>query len=404
MRTILLLLATLIAGSQVEGQRRKKKLPAWKIDPYTRNDPEAMTRAGYVSFGPFPWGDKHDTTLIEQTLGKVKLRFVETAHFKMGISLPPYPVPTDPKVKRKIRGELERLKEKLPRVNIKTRVLDEWLRLHLFAQRLEDIYKEFSDRLGVTDESFPAKKGTFLGGRYMGEGPYLGEPEKYTVLLFRKEGDHMRYLTNFVGTVQRFPKRHNFKVTGSLLFVTAEDLEGGRCRNDTAMHCQVVWNVVHNLIDGYRFYSHDLPVWWKEGMAHYFGRRVSPKWNNFDQNESSKADMRKLWKWKPAVRRLVVTNKFTPASVMLSWRDYGQIKFNDHLVCWSKVEYLMGLGDEQFQTFMNTVKGIVDPSGRVVGKRILEYQRNAMKKAWKLNALTFDLKWKEYVLKTYPTR
>ena len=39
------------------------KLPKWKIDPYTKNDPQAMAKAGYVSFGPFNFG-----TIAEKTV------------------------------------------------------------------------------------------------------------------------------------------------------------------------------------------------------------------------------------------------------------------------------------------------------------------------------------------------
>jgi len=404
-RTLTGVIAVTCVVTAASPQDNVRKLEKWQIDPYTKNDPKKMKKAGYVSYGPFEWGDKHNTDDILRALGNVRIRFVETAHIKLGVALPTYLVPTDPKIKKKLRDELTRLKKKIPKVNPRTRRLDPWLRLHLFAQRCEDLYAEFSRRLGVTDDSFPSKRGTFVNGRYMGEGKYLGEPSKYTVLLLRREGDHTRYLTTFVGSVQKFAKRHNFKTIGSLLFVTAEDLYNGRNRDDTAMHCHVVWNLTHNFIDGYRFYSHDLPVWFKEGMAHWFDRRVYPKFNDFDQTEGTAADMRRVWRWRPKVRQMIGTDKFTPAAEVLKWRDYGQIKFNDHMAIWSRIDYLMSLGDKKWATFMNSVKGIVDKkTGLVTGKNILDLQRKAMRKAWGLNPLTLDERWTEYVIKNYPTR
>ena len=96
------LLALVLLAGGVEAQRGGKKKDAWRQDPYTKNDPAAMAKAGYVSFGPFTWGDDHDTLQIEHILGdEVKLRWIETAHFKIGSSLPEYSVPRDEKEERK---------------------------------------------------------------------------------------------------------------------------------------------------------------------------------------------------------------------------------------------------------------------------------------------------------------
>ena len=51
MRPVLLLLMVLAAG--LCGQD-KPKLPPWRIDPYTKNDPKALAAMGYVSFAPMP--------------------------------------------------------------------------------------------------------------------------------------------------------------------------------------------------------------------------------------------------------------------------------------------------------------------------------------------------------------
>jgi len=151
-----LLCAAAVLGASLEdvsAQRRKKDDDAWKKDPYTEADPDRMAAAGYVSFGPFAWGDNHDTARIEHVLGDgVKLLWVETAHFKIGSSLPPYKIPHDKTERRKLRDELERLDAKLPAVKPRTRTLDRWLRLHLFAQRLEDTYADFCERIDVKPE------------------------------------------------------------------------------------------------------------------------------------------------------------------------------------------------------------------------------------------------------------
>ncbi len=401
----ILLAFLLLPGSLLAQKRKPRKLPRWKIDPYTKNDPKAMKKAGYVSFGPFPWGDGHDSTKIEKALGKARIIWIETAHFRIGSTLEPWVLPFDLKIRRMYKAELTELKEKLPRVNPKKKVLDRWLRVHLFAHRLEKLYADFMKRMGVTEKNFPTKPNTWMKGEYWGNGPYLGMKNKYTVLLFEKVSEHLAYLSTFTGRVQSFAVRHHFKKFGSILLCTAAGLDDGRLKNDVAMHVHVIWNSIHNLIDGYRLYTHDLPVWFKEGMAHWYGRRISPKWNNFDQNESARADLRNTWRWDVAVRKLVYLKKVTPAAVVLKWRDYSQIKFNDHLCIWSRIDYLMKKNPKGFGIYMNNMKGVINKkTGLVDIGDIIKAQRVALRKAWDVSPLNLDEKWKEWVLKTYPSR
>ena len=68
---------------------------------------ELMQAAGYISKGPFPWGDKHDSAQIEHVLGKeVKLLWLETAHFRIGCSLTPFKIPKDREEKEHLLAEL----------------------------------------------------------------------------------------------------------------------------------------------------------------------------------------------------------------------------------------------------------------------------------------------------------
>ncbi|MEZ5988582.1 MAG: hypothetical protein R3F30_05575 [Planctomycetota bacterium] len=385
-------------------------LPKWKIDPYTRMDPKAMERAGYVSFGPFGFGEINEravpTDEIEKELGEPHILWVETAHFRLGSSLERWPIPVDRETRTKLRAELEELAEKLPRINERTRVLDPWLRVHLFAHRLEKLYADWQKRLGVTDASFPDKPNSSVDGKYMGEGRFLGQKEKYAVLLLQKESDYTRYLRTYIGMAQTFAKRHNFKMTDMLFFGTAAELYEGSLRHDTSMHCHVYFNVVQQLINGYRHYNFDFPVWFKEGVGHFYGRGVDEKYNNFDQNESTSADVRKTWNWKPKVRALVVagSDKVTPWAEMFQWRDYGQITFTDHMVLWSRVEYLIGLGDDKFAKFLFAVKDAADPNRPGGRADVLDVQREAFRDAWGGNVVVLEEKWKEYVKTTYPVR
>src|SRR5262249_33774322 len=157
--------------------------------------------------------------------------WIETKHFRIGINLPPWTVPMDPETRAKIRGELERLAEKLPGINPKTRTLDPWLRAHLFAQRVEDVYDEFCKLAGVKDEDWPRDPDKVIvlpGKPYMGQGPFLGMKQKYLLLLFEKETPFLQYMKGYLGRESHFGQRWHFKDVSCLIYTIATECDNGR--------------------------------------------------------------------------------------------------------------------------------------------------------------------------------
>lgn len=392
--------------------QEQDKLPKWRIDPYTKNKPEAMRKAGYVSFGPFPFGNLANDTVssadIDKSLPYAQILWLETAHFRLGINLPAWTVPMDPETRGKIRGELERLAEKLPGVNAKTRTLDPWLRAHLYAQRVEDIYAEFCRLAGVTDEDFPQEPDKVVvqaGATYMGQGPYLGMKEKYLLLLFEKESLFRQYMTGYLGRDSRFGQRWHHKEASCLIYTVATESEGGRLKHDTALHGNVAFNIGQNLLDGFRYYSYDLPVWIREGLGHWFERRVDPKWNSFDQNEGSLADMKTTWRWEPYLRSLLGSSgKFAPFSEAYTWRDFGNLTFNDHVAVWSRIDFLMAQGPDKWRRFLFEVKGRVTADWMPDQSDLVGATREALQKVYGLSPLSFDEKWAEWVKANYASQ
>ena len=97
-------LAALALSGLAAAQGEIKPFP--KIDPYTKDAPDAKTKAGYASFGPFRFGDAPTTTQIEETLGGIPMIWVETDHFKLGSGLPEYTIPDDKREKERLKEEL----------------------------------------------------------------------------------------------------------------------------------------------------------------------------------------------------------------------------------------------------------------------------------------------------------
>jgi hypothetical protein len=409
-RTRLAACAALVLAAVAPAQA--DKLPKWRIDSYTKNKPEALAQLGYVSYGPFEFGTKGAapalTSTIDDHLEHVQILWIETAHFRIGVDLPEWPVPMDPEFRAKIRRELEQLQQRLPSVNPKARVLDRWLRAHLVAQRLEGIYAEFQQLAGVTDADFPADQSKVVrmpGARFMGYGPYVGMRQKYLVLLIERLGPYQRYLKDFIGRSTKFPQKWHFTTEGSLMFAAATECDDSVLKDDTALHCALAFNVGQNLLDGFRQYGYDLPIWIREGFAHWMLRRVNPRFNQFDQDEGGTAEMKKVWRWEPYCRNLVASGgKFAPFPEVASWREWDKLTFNDHVAIWSRMDWLMSQGKEKWSQFLFKVKGRVDENWSPDQNDLVGAVREALQEVYGVSVLDFDRRWGEWVKATYPTQ
>ncbi|MFO1053190.1 MAG: hypothetical protein U1F36_13335 [Planctomycetota bacterium] len=403
---VALLAAALVAQKQ-------DKLPRWRIDPYTHNDPKLLEKVGYVSYGGFEFGQRGTKAVTTEDIDKAmpgsQILWVETPHFRLGSTLESWTVPLEPDVRGKIRGELTRLQERgFERINEKTRSLDPWLRLHLYAMRLEDHYAVMQSWLGVTDATFPKDeedRKTRIGD-YTGEGPFLGQKNKYLFLLFQGFPEYENYLATFTGRRTIGGQQWNFKDVDSLLYACAADNpnEDGRLKDDVGLHGHVVFSETHNLINGYLHYNFDLPVWMREAPAHWFERQISPRYNSFTRSEGAAPIEARQWRFDLETRKLLGNGKFTAFADIMKRRDFGEFDFPDHVTIWSRQDYLMSLGKEKFAKFMRLAKAQVDPlTGQTMGD-IVEGTRMALREAYGLSPLSLEEKWRAWVLETYPTK
>lgn len=400
-------LAALCAGGAAAQRSGAEADDAWREDPYTTAEPDGLARAGYVALGRLQFAGAQETPQIEHILGEdVKMLWVETAHFQIGCSLPPYLIQrTEWDEKAKIQAELARLKKKLPKIDAKATRLDRWTRLHLFAQRAEDLYAQFAQRLRVDDSSFPADRAAAELPGAMGQGPYLGQPAKFSVLLVQKASTFGTYWRTYVGGEADSPRRWNFVATGSLFYGGAIEHSQDIHRSDTATHCHLVYNLVHNLTDGFGFYLYQLPAWWSEGLAHCYVRDVEPRFALTSDPRTYEIDPDRAWTWATRVYKRVKFDHFPPAAELLRWYEPMQLSFADHMMAWSRVEYLLTLGDEGFSKYMHLMKAPMPRTGPVPNHdEILAQQERALREAWDLDAPTFDERWRKHVLAHYRNR
>ena len=126
--------------------------------------------------------------------------------------------------------------------------------MHLLAQRCESTYARFLTIVGCSDRDFPRPRSRLgHGASWMGIGPYLGQQEKFVVLVTATAEDFGRYTQAFLGERFRWPRRFDLGWNRGLFFGTSIDFEGN-LRDDTALHCHVVYNLAQNFCDAYRHF------------------------------------------------------------------------------------------------------------------------------------------------------
>lgn len=382
-------------------------------DPYTRGESEALEALGYVRLGHNTWGDRHDTRRIEEDLGRVPFAWIETAHFKLGCNLPAQDIPRDKDDRKKLREELERLAEKLPRLKPRSvRELDPWLRAHLFAMRLEEQYAEFLEIAGVTDDVFPPADAPFYPKdapaeqKWMGRGPYLGVKGKFLVLLCEKPSSCGRYLGTYTGAPSEMPSRWYFPETDCFLFASAQGFSDGAFRSDRAMHAHVAFNLTHCFVDAYRGYSYQVQAWWKEGLAHRFRRAVSEEHNNYSAIDDKGKRAYTTFDWDVKVRQRAEHGLVRPLSEILDAMDCVGFDLIDHAACWSRVCWMVDEHEPaKFALFLDSMKGLIDAQGFPPEPDVLaRKQREALDAAFGGDPDEIDARWMAWMRKEYRGR
>jgi hypothetical protein len=366
-------------------------------DPYTEADPKTMAAAGIVAYGPLPWADHFGTADVDTVLGDKRIRWLETAHFRIGCSLASAPVPVAQDQRRWLFDELKRLKKRLPKIDDKPKRLDPWLRLHLYAQRAEELYAEFEQLLGVTDADFG-------NGKESPHGKYLGLPDKYLLLLLQKKSDLARYAQRFCGVQTERSYRHYHDKTQQLLsLISVEGLDGV---DDFGLLCHTVHSLVSNFEGGLGGFTSELPLWFSEGLADWFSRRVPTEFVNVVAKDDEAIDEDKQHEWPRRVRRR--------ASFDRAWLTFGQLEaiqqfadfgFQAHTMAWSRLDYLLAQDRGKVGVMLRELKRLPPAAdGRVPPAEVTRACARLLAQLFQLDGPTFDRRWREWVLKTYPKK
>lgn len=384
-RALLLILAL---GSPAIAQSKQDKLPE---DPYLKGDAAGMQAAGYTAFGSFPWAGEIMTGSIDEVIGDERIIWLETEHFRLGMGLEEKKLPSDPKDRRLIQADLKELKQRIPKVKTKPRRMDPWLLAHLYAFRLERIYAEFVEALAIEGDEFLSeealRKGLSMSGRQH-------------VLIFEKQSDLARYFARFTEVRRDQPSRWYFE-DGSFLMATSAESFDQALQNDTALHCNIVFNQVHNLLDVYRGYFWDFPQWFENGMAQYFMRKVSKDWPNISLAEGQDPEIWKDPNWESKVRKRIGFEHYPRAEELMSITDPADMDFIAYMMSWSRVDFLMREESYPVGRFIYRMKDCPRPEGMMPKKLLLEHQAAMLREVLNMDYAGFDAAWSSWVKKKY---
>ena len=395
------LLAGLAAAQRDDDEDDENKPP--EEDPYTEFDEDLVRELGYDNLGgPFLITRSHNTESVEETLGRKWMLWAETEHFQIGSTLGSrFPPRGDRELAKRFDAELDRLRDrglKLPR---KVKDVDAWLHLHLFAQRLEDTYDEFERIFGVTPDSFPPapERQPDTVDRSV-PGPYLGSHHKYIVLLFEEKSDLARYLARYTGQQRKTSFRYLFQEDDANLFITAREVYAISKDEFSHFHCHVVGNVFRLLVSGYRGFRYNVPPWFLEGLAHWTTRRLDPTFFSPTVPDGQDADYRRDPEWEDKVYARVKNDYWPKSSELMTIAEPGDMKFADHLMSWSRMDFLLSRESGKPGLYLDRVKSLPWRADLSFDD-VREAQERGMEEAWGLDYDTLDAEWAEWVKKAY---
>ncbi len=384
----------IVALLSATGTARADEHNAPENCPYCEGDAERMAQAGIASHGGFAFGAL-DTNGVDELLSDAEIYWIESEHFKLGLAVGSHTVAQDEK--KKIRAELTRLAEVLPEVNPKQKVLDPWLRTHLFAQRLEDLWKDMLAILKVSADDFPPP-GTkwIVGTPYFGEGPYLGQSGKYETIALPNADVQVVFLHRQFGLQIRNTQKWNILERDALLTVT--NLTENDIYGDAHLHNVIVFNTVHNLVDGYKHYSYETPLWIKEGLAHALERRLEPRYNSFSFGEGSIANKVTKKDWSAEVKKRAQRDAMPTLAEVSSLRTFSEFEDEHHLACWSMTEFLLQEHADAFARINARLHGRKGPDNYPDGTDMAGAQRDAFKDELGMSYAAFDAAWREWAV------
>lgn len=269
---------------------------------------------------------------------------------------------------RKVAGEHITLVWEMSGMKVGRQRLDGHQMMHLSIDRLERLWDDYVEVLGVPAEDMP------------------GRP---LILVWRFVEDHRRAAIAFAG----------MSGDGGVKLLSHEPVystDGSRrnFQDDEALHRALIHNTTHLLFTMQkptRWLGNEKGGWIDAGVAHWFEERLHGLCTTFCYEEvATSAFSYKGGKFKLALRKLVAAEEAPPLAGLFA-RNLDELSGPEHAAALAVVDYLMQLDASKFNQL-----GVL--------MRSQESTRDALKEAYGLSPLVLESRVYEWVLETYPRR
>jgi hypothetical protein len=391
-RSALFTIVILVAGGFCLSLLQPQKGKGPKGDcPYCENDPVLLKGAGMVSHGPIDFGPENGSEGIKERLALSDWLFLESDHMRWASSLRSETLKG--KDRKRLAPELDALREQFPLIPTKVKKLDPYLRLHLMAARGEKFYARFQQLLGVTDADFPESRQ--FDKPYMGNGRFLGEKDKFEVILHSNRGMHQKFTKDHMGTVVTDTLRWHFRGQHKMLAsIPAVDAD---LRNDKSLYPHTVHNLSHLMLCAYKHFSYDPPIWLDEGLAHVMEHEIDNEFHTLDGEEGSMPDNKGAGDWDVKLKKLQKRGEVTSFGRMLRIQTFGEMSQEDHVSTNGMVRFLIDEHPDKFASFIGAIKGQLNAEGYPDGSDLKGLQRKQLKELWGLTPNSLDVEFHAWI-------
>ena len=382
--------------AQEKKQKKGQMEEFEETDPYTGGERAKLEQLGYQNFGPFLWHASELTSHVQETMGGIEILWVETEHFKIGSSLVTYKIPNDREEKARIATEVATFRERLGKVKVKfpRKELDPWLRLHLYAQRAERLYADFS-RDFVHDP-----------GARVPAGPHLGNPNKFLLLLCQRKSEFGRYARAYHEIDTPYSYRTGWPEDCMFFGLNMEAIKEsydvpGEKPFDSMLYARVAGNLAANFVDGFAGHFFSAPAWFTVAAEHLYARRVAPRWTASAGLKVGETTDDDDWEWEERVAGLVKNEFYAKTFEVFGWTREYELNRRDHMIVWSKLDYLTRAAEGEAPAFLDSILVPVRDMSAGSAEELRERQTQALMAHYSLSPDEFDEAWKAWVKKNY---
>lgn len=259
------------------------------------------------------------------------------------------------------------------RIVVKKKGLSDHEALHLYLDRLENLYEEFKLATGATDDDFSTIFKVMIWKRHthnkIAAAHYTGQPNPGS-------GGTKRMGAVGIYTVFLDPA-----IVDADESATA-DLYRGVVHHVSHLLLANVWNA--------RWPGELGGGWIDVGVAHYFEDKLHQRCTFFCYREQDTLQNFKGGRWSAPVKKLAKSRNLIPFAETSTKRT-SNLSIDEHALSWSYCEFLISKNPEGFGAICRAIKE----------RRPF---RDELKKHFGLSPLTFQKAWKEHVLRTYKGR